>query len=70
MLFLPSFRLHRRQPFQDAAGVHLLLVLAALAQFAELLLELRQFRDSRIYVSNMLIQQLIHAAAITGWLFY
>ena len=35
MLFLPSFRLHRRQPFQDAAGVHLLLVLAALTQIAE-----------------------------------
>lgn len=56
MLFLSRFRFHRRQPFQDAAGVHRLLVLAALTQFAKLLLELGQFRDSCIDVGDMLVQ--------------
>lgn len=68
MLFLPSLRLHRRQPFQDAAGVHRLLLLAAPAQFVELLLELHQFRNARIDMRDVLVQQLIDATAIAGWL--
>lgn len=64
MPFLPGVGFHRRQPLQYAASIYRLLVLAASAQFTELLPEMSQFCDSYIDVCDVLIQQLVDAAAI------
>ena len=62
--FLALFDLHFAQAVQDAAVVRVGPGRqAALAQFAELGLELRELRDARVDVSDMLVKQLVNGAA-------
>lgn len=64
----PCLSLHGCQSLQDAARTYVLLDLAGLTQFAELVLELGQLGNPHVDVGNVFVQQFVDGPAIAGWL--